>query len=230
MKTFRFITLIIIVFVMTWMVTPDGIPQVQPEQPLKENSTDLQIVPDGWLSLLDGKTLEGWEAVHYGGEGEPYVKDGALILPMATTGVMTGVRWVGGDLPVNNYVIYYEARRVAGNDIFAGLTFPYKDTYASLVIGGWGGIVNGLSSIDGYDASGNETTQLFSLRDDQWYPVRLIVTNDSIHAFAGEEKVVEIATTGKHIHLRSDILDTGLTLWTYLSTGEIRNFRIKKLK
>jgi len=179
--------------------------QGQAEQP------SLQVVPDGWKSLFDGKTLTGWKIVRYGGEGEPYIMDGVLILPKAESGLMTGVCWIGDSLPMNNYIINYEARRVAGNDIFAGLTFPYKDTYASLVFGGWGGIVNGLSSINGYDASENETTQHFSFRDKQWYPVQLCVTNDSIHATVGEEIIVNIATAEKDIHLRSENLDTGLT-------------------
>jgi hypothetical protein len=41
--------------------------------------------------------------------------------------------------------------------------------------------------------------------------------------------IADIATAGKDIHLRSEILDTGLTLWTYDSTGEIRNLRLKKM-
>ena len=190
----------------------------------------LQDDSDGWQSLFDGKTLKGWEMVRYSGGGEPYVRNGAIVLPRATVGVMTGVRWVGEPLPVNNYVVYYEARRVVGGDIFAALTFPYDDTFASLVFGGWGGIVNGLSSIDGYDASENETTQYFSYTNNLWYPVELRATTDSIRAYVGSERVVNIATAGKDLHLRSDILDTGLTLWSYNSGGEIRNIRIKRIE
>ena len=216
--------LIAILVAMTWLISWGS-----SQRPPEEDVPVLQVIPDGWESLFDGKTLDGWEIVRYGGEGEPYVKDGALILPKAVSGLMTGVCRVGDSLPVNNYIIYYEARRVAGNDIFAGLTFPYGDTFASLIFGGWGGIVNGLSSIDGYDASENETTLHFSLRNNHWYPVQLRVTTDSIRAVVGMEKIVDLATAGKDIHLRSENLDTGLTFWTYLSTGEIRNIRIKKL-
>ena len=152
-----------------------------------------------------------------------------MVIPRATTSTMTGVCWIGDSLPVNNYVICYEARRIDGRDIFAALTFPYGETAASLIFGGWGGIVNGLSSIGGYDASENETTQHFGYRNDQWYPVKLRVTTDSIRAVVGHEQIVDIATAGKDIHLRSEILDTGLTFWTYDSAGEIRNIRIKAL-
>ena len=190
----------------------------------------LQDDPEGWQSLFDGKTLTNWKILRYGGNGEPSVRNGALVLPRPTDGVMTGVCWVGESLPVNNYEVYYEARRVVGTDIFAGFTFLYDDTAASIVFGGWGGVVNGLSSIDGYDASENETCQRFSLSNDRWYPVQLRITPDSIRASVGLDIIVDIATTGKDIHLRADYLDTGFTLWTYNTTGEIRNIRIRKIE
>ena len=201
----------------------------QKQQTVAEEAPYVQEVPEGWESLMDGNTLAGWEVVRYGGEGEPYVKNGILTLPMATSGMSTGVCWVGDALPVNNYEIYYEAMRVEGNDIFGGLSFPYRDTFATLIIGGWAGIVAGLSCIDGRDASQNETTKHVYFRDKQWHPVHLRVTPDSIRAFVDTVKVVDIATAGKKIHLRSGTLATSLTLSTYLTTGEIRNIRIKRL-
>ena len=187
------------------------------------------VFPGVWRPLFDGETLNGWKIVRYGGEGEPHVANGALVLPKPVSGLMTGVCWDGDPLPVNNYAIYYEARRTEGLDIFAGLTFPYKDKYASLILGGWSGIVNGLSSINGSDASENETKQLFSLNNNQWYQIELRVTADSICATLDTKQILNLATAGKQIHLRPGSIGEGLTLWSYLSTGEIRNLRIKKL-
>jgi len=231
MKTKRStgIILVVAVFAVFAMVSWNSGLQGQGEQPIDEDLSTVRDVSEGWKLLFDGETLTGWKTLRFGGENEPYVKDRVLVLPVSVNGIMTGVCWVGDSLPVNNYVIYYEARRIAGKDIFAGLTFPYGDTSASLIFGGWGGIVNGLSSIDGFDASGNETTQFFSLRNNHWYPVQLRVTTDSIRATVGTEQVVDIATAGKDIHLRRDLSDTGLTLWTYCSAGEIRNLRIKEI-
>ena len=188
-----------------------------------------QDIPEGWEPLMDGKSLAGWDITRFGGEGDPSVKNGVLTLPMATFGMMTGVHWDGPALPTVDYAIYYEARRMEGNDIFGGLSFPYKDSFATLIVGGWGGIVCGLSSIDGRDASQNETTKFIHFKDKQWYPVYLRVTSDSISAVIDTVQVFNISTAGKHIHLRGGTLAPDLTLSTYLTTGEIRNLRIKKL-
>ena len=228
-KKYKIITLIVTVLVLISALPGDSRAQEQHEPSIREGLSAVQDVPEGWESLFDGKTLTGWKIVPYSGGGEAYVKGGSLILPNVSGGLMTAVCWIGDSLPENNYVIYYEARRVTGTDIFAALTFPYGDTFASLIFGGWYGTVNGLSSIDGYDASENETTQYFSYNNDQWYPVQLHVTTDSIRAMVGTEKVVDLATKGKYIHLRDETLATGFTLWSYRSTGEIRNLRIKKL-
>ena len=237
----RCIILVVTVFVAIWQISCSSRTQDRhnagtadpavggTNQSVTDDLSVEQIIPDGWEPLMDGKTLDGWEIVRYGGEGEPYVSKGSLFLPMAVNGLMTGVCWAGDPFPVNNYVIYYEARRMEGNDIFAGLSFPYGDTFATLVVGGWGGSVCGLSSIDGDDASENETTNLIYFKDKQWYPVQLRVTTDSIRAVIDTIQVVNIATAGKRIHLRNGTSVSGLTLSSYLTTGEIRNLRIKRL-
>ena len=230
MKTNKCILLFVAAFVMLWTVSCGSRQQGQGKQSVAEDEPAVQSVPEGWESLLDRKTLAGWDVVRSGGEGEPYVKNGTLVLPMAVSGTSTGVYWVGDSLPVNNYAIYYEARRVEGNDIFGGLSFPYGDTFATLIIGGWGGIVSGLSSIDGYDASENETTKHIYFKDNQWYAVQLRVTADSIRAVVDTVRVVDLATAGKRIHLRGGTSAASLTLTSYRSTGEIRNLRIKRLQ
>jgi len=223
---------LILVFITTLSTVPLGsIPWKQDKVADEENSIKVfQNTPAGWQSLFDGKTLTNWEVLRYGGDGEPFVRDGVLVLPKPTKGAMTGVCWIGDELPDINYEVYYEARRVEGSDIFAGFTFLYGETAASIVFGGWGGLVNGLSSIDGWDALDNETYQLIPWANDRWYPVQLRVTPDSIRATVGSYNIVDLATAGKDIHLRGDYLDTGFTLWIYNTTGEIRNIRIRHIE
>jgi len=231
-RTIGYVMMLLIAFASTFSTVSLGSILLRQGEILEKSelSKSFQDIPEGWQSLFDGKTLTNWKILRYGGNGEPLVRNGALVLPRPAEGIMTGVCWVGEQLPVNNYEVYYEARRVAGSDIFAGFTFLYDDTAASIVFGGWGGVVNGLSSINGYDASENETCQRFSWSNDRWYPVHLRVTPDSIRASVGLDIIVDIATAGKDIHLRADYLDTGFTLWTYNTTGEIRNIRIRTIE
>lgn len=61
-------------------------------------------------------------------------------------------------MPVMNYELSLEAMRVDGSDFFCGLTFPVGSNFCSFIVGGWGGGVVGLSSLNSEDASQNETT------------------------------------------------------------------------
>src|SRR5690606_19687811 len=123
----------------------------------------------------------GWTKTMFGGEAEVEVVDGNLQIGMGSP--LTGVTITSEafkPLPKINYEISLEARRVLGGDFFVGLTIPVKESYCSLIMGGWGGGVIGISSLDGYDASENETTTYHAFKNDQWYKVRLQVTDKQI--------------------------------------------------
>src|SRR4249920_3923355 len=112
----------------------------------------------GWQPLFDGKSLEGWKVTDFGGEGEVSVDNGQIVMRMGQP--MTGVTWKDtGKIPTDNYEVTLQAMKRKGDDFFCCLTFPIRDTHASFVVGGWAGTVVGLSSINGSDASENETTQ-----------------------------------------------------------------------
>ena len=123
------------------------------------------------MSLFDGKTLGHWKITDFGGQGKVYVKDESLILE--TGNDMTGVTW-DGPLVRMNYEITLDAMRISGSDFFCGLTFPVDANHCSLILGGWGGTLCGLSNIDYYDAANNETTQFVSFENGRWYHVRFI--------------------------------------------------------
>ena len=98
---------------------------------------------------------------HFGGEGKVYVKDGAIVMEMGS--MMTGITWTGEVLR-NNYELELEGMRLDGSDFFCTTTFPVGKDPCSLVVGGWGGGVVGLSSVDYYDASENATTKTHGLQ------------------------------------------------------------------
>jgi len=183
------------------------------------------------ISLFDGKTLGNWKITDFGGQGDVYVKDGAIYLE--TGNDMTGVTW-DGPVVKTNYEITLEAMRVSGSDFFCGFTFPVKDNCCSLILGGWGGSLCGLSNIDYYDAANNETTQFVSFENGKWYHVRLRVTPNRIQAWLqeeGEEPLVDIDITDRKIDTRAEMdLCQPMGIATWQTAGAIRNIRLRKLK
>ena len=191
-------------------------------------ATKCKTCEFAWKPLFNGKDLDGWKVTNFGGEGEVYVKDGNVVI---TQGVdLSGVTTTRKDLPTMNYEVEFEAQRAAGSDFFAGLTFPVNESSCSLICGGWGGGVCGLSSLDGMDASENETTSYTSFTNGQWYKIRLRVTDGHIDAWLGKHQIVETETDGRKIDVRFEVdLARPMGFSTYQSTAWIRNARIRRL-
>jgi len=213
----------------------DGPPRESPAKPAtapaaKEESTAAAAFPLGpgeEISLFDGKTLGQWKVTDFGGQGDVYVKDGAIYMEMGS--YTTGITWTGPVVRMN-YEITLEAVRVEGNDFFCALTFPVAKKPCTLVLGGWGGSVCGLSNIDYYDAANNETTRILGFENGQWYRVRLRVVPNHIQAWVDGEELVNIDTTGRNIDIRPEVdLSQPLGVATWVTTGAVRNIRLKKL-
>jgi len=114
---------------------------------------------------------------------------------------MTGVTWTG-EFPKSDYEVRFEAARLDGNDFFASLTFPVGDTFCTWVLGGWGGDIVGLSSIDGWDASDNETRTYADFEKGRWYRFRLKVTAERITGWIDDRQMVDVAIAGRKVGLR----------------------------
>jgi len=182
----------------------------------------------GWISLFDGKTLEGWEITQFGGEGPVFVKDGSIILSYGE--MLTGITWKG-EFPKSNYEIELEAARLQGSDFFVGLTFPVRDSFCSLILGGWGGAVVGLSSIDGMDASENETSTLRGFKRGRRYRIRLRVTDEKIEAWIDGEQIVDLETAGRKIDVRPEVrLSCPLGIASYQTRSALRLIRYRIIR
>ncbi|HJZ99342.1 MAG TPA: DUF1080 domain-containing protein [Candidatus Solibacter sp.] len=153
-----------------------------------------------WTPIFDGKTLKGWKETPFTGKGSVKVEDGAIILGAGSP--MTGINW-DGEFPKANYEIRMEAARLQGNDFFAGITFPVFHTFCSWINGGWNGEVVGLSSLDGYDASENETSQRVKFEKGRWYKLRLQVTAERIAAWIDDQLTFEFAVGSREVGLRA---------------------------
>lgn len=180
-----------------------------------------------WESLFDGATLGAWEQTSFGGEGPVRVRDGTIVLEFGDP--LTGITWTG-DLPRIDYEIALEAMRMAGTDFFCGLTFPVGETSCSLILGGWGGTTVGLSTIDGMDASQNETSQEIRFEDNRWYAVRVRVVTGRITAWLDEKPVVDVDTEGKRIGIRPEVDPSRpLGIASYRTRAALRAIRLRRV-
>jgi hypothetical protein len=129
-----------------------------------------------------------------------------------------------------NYEITLDAMKKDGSDFFCGLTFPVGKSHASLILGGWGGNLVGISSINGFDAANNETASAKEFKKGQWYKVTMRVTPKKLEAWIDEDKVVDLDTEDKEINTRADIdAAKPFGISTYQTTGAYKNIKIKKL-
>lgn len=145
---------------------------------------------------------------------------------------LSAVRWTGPAI-LPPFEVELKARRIDGTDFFCGLTFPVRATgeCVTWVVGGWGGSLVGISSIDGKDASENDTTLHRAFEKERWYSLRLKRAGERIDAWIDSEKVIGIDTTGRELGLRPGPIDIcapfGLATWQ--TTGEFRDLRWRPL-
>jgi hypothetical protein len=181
-----------------------------------------------WKPLFDGKTLAGWKATGFSGGGDVVVKDGHI--EMAAGSDLTGVSGTAG-MPKMNYEIALEAMRVEGSDFFCGLTIPYGDACCTFIVGGWGGSLVGLSSIDGDDASENETTKFKKFEKGHWYKIRVRVTPAKIEAWIDDEQMLNVETAGKKIGMRAGEIELAkpFGIASFRTVAALREIRLRRL-
>jgi hypothetical protein len=184
--------------------------------------------PTDWQSLFDGKTLGNWQASKFGGDGSVKVENGEIVLE--TGKPFTGVTWAGPELPKTNYELALQARRVEGRDFFAGVTFPVGDAYCSLILGGWGGTVIGLSSINSEDASQNQTSQSMEFELGRWYNARIRVTDAAIEVWLDDRQIIKQELKGNKVSIRMEMdpsVPLGVASWR--TKAALRDLRLRRL-
>ena len=193
------------------------------------NLQQINQEDDNYIRLFNGRDLKGWELKEFGHRQEINFKNGILTLGFGYP--LTGIAWKDESLlPKVDYEISFDAKREYGDDFFVCLTFPYKKSYASLILGGWAGAITGISSIDGKDASNNETTRNIDYKNKKWYAIRLRATEQKIQVWLGTTKIIDISTMGKKLSTRSEVsLTQPLGFATFETVGKIKNFKLKRL-
>lgn len=191
---------------------------VRSQEPSGSMATDSTLI-------FDGNTLNGWEITNFGPQGPVYVSGNAIVLGMGDG--CTGVTYKNA-FPEMNYKVCLEAKRVSGVDFFCGMTFPVGKDPCTLIIGGWAGSTVGLSSIDGNDASENETTRLMKFENDRWYKICLEVREGTIKAWIDDSLVVDFVRNGKRLSIRPEVeLSKPFGICSWNTTAELRNIRVE---
>jgi len=130
-----------------------------------------------------------------------------------------------------NYEVALDAMRVMGSDFFCGLTVPVGTNCCSLIVGGWGGSLVGISSLDGLDASENETSKFVTFESGRWYRIRLRVTEKKIQAWIDKDKVVDVNTSERRISVRPGDIELskpmGLACWQ--TTAAYREIKFRRV-
>jgi hypothetical protein len=181
-----------------------------------------------WQPLFDGKSLAGWKVTPFTGAGPAKAENGAIVIGPGKP--LAGVTYTG-EFPKTNYEIRFEAMKREGGDFFASLTFPVGDSFCTLVTGGWGGDIVGVSSIDGWDASDNETRSYFTFEPGHWYTFRVQVTDARLQAWIDDRQVANVEIGGRKVSLRyGEIkLSAPLGVASYNSIGVVRKIEYRRL-
>ena len=226
MKNSSWIGLVVVFTV--FCATPPRIVNAQEkatqEKPVKTAEEKIE-----WTPLFNGKDLTNWKKSGFGGEGEVEVVDGSIVLFMGG-GRITGIT-LTKEFPKTNFEIHLEARRAKGSDFFCGLTFPVADSHASLICGGWGGSVTGISSIDGNDASENSSSKYLKYENGKWYDIRLRVTPKKIEAWIDGKQEIDVELEDHRISTRIEVdRSKPLGISAFESQSEIRKLEWRAIK
>jgi hypothetical protein len=179
--------------------------------------------------LSNRTALEKWQVVDrsdFARHGKVQLESDRIVL--AAGKPATGIRWTG-EVPRLDYEITLEAMRVEGSDFFCGLTFPVGEGQCTLILGGWGGSVVGLSNINGASAAENESSCAVDFKNGQWYKIRLWVTGSEIHVWIDEKEVIHVPTRGRQFSIwweQEPVSPLGVATWH--TTGALRAISLRK--
>jgi hypothetical protein len=201
--------------------------------PATVHSPAAVVQADEGQPLFDGKTLKGWKITDFAGHGEVKVDpkfQGKPAIILDEGAILTGITFTN-DPPKGDYEVSYDAVKLDGSDFFCALTFPAAGDHCTFVVGGWGGGVVGISSVDSMDASENETTKFLNFEKDRWYHFRVRVTKTKIEAWIDKDKVVDLVTTDRHISMRAGEIELAepLGISAYQTKAALRNIRLRSL-
>jgi len=186
----------------------------------------------GAAELFNGKDLSGWTNVFAASGGAPVkvLPDG--VVECGAGDPLSGLAYTNA-APTMNYELSLEAMRVEGSDFFVALTIPVATNFCTVVVGGWGGSLCGISSVDYLDASENQWSECKNLLNDRWYRLRVRVTPGVLQVFLNEDLYAARIEYGESSRLSLRFGDIEkckpLGLATYCTRAYWRNLTLTRL-
>lgn len=181
------------------------------------------------LELFNGKDLSGWKNAFSasGGGAVRALSNGVVECGMGDP--LSGIVYTNTPLTMN-YELSLEGMRVEGSDFFIALTIPVVTNYCTVVIGGWGGSLCGISCVDYLDASENQWSEGRNLANDRWYRLRVRVTPGVLQVFLNDDLYAARVEYGEssRLSLRFGDIDKTkpLGLATYCTRALWRDFKL----
>lgn len=164
----------------------------------------------------------------FGGDGAMRATSSELVLE-------PGAPLTGGtfavELPRDGYEVAFRAARLSGIDFFCGLTFPTARGELTLVLGGWGGTVCGLSSLDGEDASSNDTRTLRHFKTGVDAAVRVRVDGDDVRVYVDDQPFLAASLRDREVNVRAEVEPCRpFGFCCYLTTARIADLRWRPIR
>lgn len=177
--------------------------------------------------LLDATNSNEWVTGAYGEDLEYRRTDEGIVIPQ---GIPLAGLVYRGTPPDGAFELEVRARREYGGDFFLGVTFPVGEEHLTLVLGGWGGAVCGLSCVDGLDASEGTTRTLRSFPNGKYFDVRIEMTGARVDAFIDGEHLLGQALEGRRLSLRPEVLPSApLGLSSFATCTTVQRVRWRPL-
>ncbi len=180
-----------------------------------------------WVPLLEEPVRGQWVESNFGGGGEVLWESGAVELGFGSP--LTGITWTG-EYPRDDYEVELTATPLEGNDFFCGLTFPVGEGSCTLILGGWGGALTGLSCLDGEDASMNATKSFRHYPSGTPVAIRLVVNRTSVCVSLDGEQIIRQPRDGVEFSLRPEVLPSApFGLASYVTRARFSGLRYRDL-
>jgi hypothetical protein len=165
--------------------------------------------------------------VRFGGEGDIHRDGEGLVLEPGSP--LTGGTF-SISLPTTGYELELAVARLGGVDFFCGLTLPTSRGCLTLVLGGWGGAVCGLSCLDGLDAARNTTRTLRHFVTAKDYAITVRVDGEAIAVAIDSEPLFRAELGEQTVAVRAEVeLTEPFGFCCYATKAALRYLRWRAL-